>query len=467
MLTAKSKISYGVGIVLVLIVFWVIFGISMNSKLLDPENLFAVTLISERTYGEFWSESTYSHFVTYRPIIATIFKLEYDLLGFSPKVLNFTSLVLLAVLSCQIYDIVFRRSKNMLTAVIPALFFVTDWRLQENVDTFIGAQDTLAGIFGLWALWVLWFSQTKYKAGITFLLLLASFMSKEFGMAFALAVLVFALYEKPKQWKSIVMASFGAVAVFVAIRLVLGLIPLPGEYPSFMNRAKWSLINIASGFIFTFLPSFTGSDGELPLFNNINLPPTNHFQLNDSTIILFQVLPIVVLFLLGFSNKKERKLYLPLFFLIIGNSVLFFYKYAYRFHFIGIIGMYLIVGLGIDFLYNKLTRKLQLVEISTIFLILLAMILQQRGLYLHDYFRSYLEWNDPSQCTSDLGYSPAEIERCLTYRSLCIPTEEYYLREDFHGYYSATTPDTVRLVMQYYEIPAEYCTCLNPSPKCE
>ena len=129
--------------------------------------------------------------------------------------------------------------------------------------------------------------------------------------------------------------------------------------------------------------------------------------------------------------------------------------------------MYLIVGFGIDFLYNKLNRKLKWTEISIIFLIALAMILQQRGLFLHGYFRSYLDWNDPGQCTSDLGYSPAEIERCLAYRSICIPTEEYYLQEDFFGYYSATTPDTIRLVMQHYGIPIEYCTCLDPSPKCE
>ena len=153
MVNKKLIISYSTGLVFVSIIVWVIFGNIINRKMLDPENLFGVTLISERTYAEIWSESTYSHFIAYRPVIATIFKLEYDLLGFSPRVLNFTSLALLAVLSCQIYDIAFRRSKNILTAVITALFFVTDWRLQENVDVFIGAQDTLSGIFGLWALY--------------------------------------------------------------------------------------------------------------------------------------------------------------------------------------------------------------------------------------------------------------------------------------------------------------------------
>ena len=108
-----------------------------------------------------------------------------------------------------------------------------------------------------------------------------------------------------------------------------------------------------------------------------------------------------------------------------------------------------------------------MLNILIIFFMSMVPILQWRGGHFHDYLNQLVIWSDQDLCTREMGMSEAEVDLCMKSRGLCIPTEEYYLQENFNGYYSSVSPDTVQLVMEYYNMPLEHCTCLDPNPTCK
>jgi hypothetical protein len=456
----KDYILYSLGLGLILIVVWLIMSIAINRAAIDPETLASFKFIKERSLFDFWRGETFpGHFVAYRPIMASLFKIEYLLVGFNSPIFFLTDIILICVLAYLIYDVIYRKTRNLFPSIIATLFFVTDWRHFKNIYIITEAQATLAGIFGLLALWIVWFSKIKRRNILIFFLLLASVLSKEFGLAFSLAVFIFALYERPKERKSLIAVSISVVVIFIGIRLSLGELPSTSSDFSFLT----ALLNMASGFFFSFIPLFiTKSDGDLPSLGDIHFPPAE-----AKMIILFQILPIVILFLMGFKDKENRRITIPVFFIIVGNSVLFFFRYAYRFHFIGNIGIYLIAGFGINHIYNKMREQSQMLDILIAIIISLILILQWRGEYFHNYLAHLVSLSDQALCTREMGLSEREVGLCMKKRELCIPTEEYYLQENFGGYYSSTDPDTVVMIMEYYNMPLEACSCLDPDPTCK
>ena len=89
-----------------------------------------------------------------------------------------------------------------------------------------------------------------------------------------------------------------------------------------------------------------------------------------------------------------------------------------------------------------------------------------RGTDFNQHLKQRVADSDRSICEDNIDLSEFEVALCKSYRSLCIPSDEYYQQENFSGYYSSTEPRTVEIVIDYYDLPKQECTCLDPYPTC-
>jgi len=443
----RINFTYLFGLLTLLTCMVLIMGVMVNRKAMDPEALANFRYMKDLDFAQIWTGETFpGHFVTYRPMMATLLRAEYLVFGFNPPAFFTVNLVLLMVTAWLVYDIIYRATGEMLPALLGAGFLITDWQIVQTLYVIGEVQVTLAGVFGLGALWLVWFGKREgmLKTAVVFLLLLASALSKEFGLAFALAVFIDAVYKREGKWKTYVMISISAVAAFILLRLlVVSGAPTGKDYSSIQNMLKWFGFNISSGFLGTFFNLFRpASDGDLPSLDNLRFTTVEAWQ-----ITILQIVPIITLFILGFKKVDERRATVPLLFLLLGNSFLFFWNYAFRFHFLGKVAMYAVIGFGIAYLFRKwapLPRKLNLLIVTCMYL---GAILLWRGQVFHEYLETHRGWTENGQ--------------------LCIPTDEYYQQEDFFGYYTVTDQETVRTVMEYYDLPLETCDCLDPYSVCK
>jgi len=463
-LSKKMDLSTLFSFLIITICVYLIMGLMINRTAYDPEALVNYKYMRELSIWDFWTGETLPGHVTatYRPVLGTLLKSEFLLFGFNPPIYFLVNVLLVLTLAFMAYKIVLLTTLEPLPALVAVLLFITDWRLSPNIYVIGEVQITLAGVFGLSALLILWFGKGKKQPISVFILLLLSALSKEFGLAFSLAVFMDALLNKREGWKRYIWLTLGVVAFYVGMRLLIGVYPISTRsYPSFTNRIKWLGMNISSGFIFSFFNLFRPvSDGDLPSMANLR------YSLKEAgQIILWQIIPLFAFFLLGFKNKNYRKYSIPLLFLLLGNSLLFFWRYAFRFHFLGNISMYMIAGFGIDYVIKKLGSDIRLRNLILILFLFFGSILYWRGAEFRDYLDKVDRNTNREKCYES-GYSKAEIQQCLKNRSLCIPTQEYYQQDDFLGYYTKTDPETILMVMEYYQMPIETCTCLNPNPSC-
>lgn len=421
-----------------------IMSIMVQRKAVDPEALVNFQYMREYGLQQVWTqESVPGHFATFRPITVSLIRIVYLIFGVNPPAFFSVNIILFCVAALLLYFIIFNKTNNALPALIAALLFVTDWRGTPNIHIIGEVQSTLAAIFGLSALIVAWSGRWKFNPVVVFFLLLGAALCKEFGLAFSLAALIFSLFKSHSNWKYYLASAFGAVGTYSLLRILLNTIPTSTKgYTSLANSFKWIIYNISNGFTFTFFPLFrTETDGELPSLNSLRFPPQEAWL-----ILIFQIIPVIVLFILAFRDKKNSAITVSLFFVIIGNSILFFFKYAYRFHFLGNVAMYALVGFGLSYLFNQMSGKAHLYNWVILLFMYSTAIIVWRADSQHDYMQMHRDWT----------------ERAL----LCIPTDEYYEQEDYRGHYSLVDQETVIQVMEFYEMPLDYCECLDPTPIC-
>ncbi len=460
----KINIAYILGVITIIVGVISIIGVIINRRLIDAEALTNFRYMRQLTLADVWTgETVPGHFVTYRPVTGSVLRLEYLIFGLNPPVFIAINLVFLGLLAILIFEIIFRKTKELLPALVAALFFITDWRLSPNVEVIGEVQITLAAIFGLSSLWLIWFGKGKFRPVIVFLLLLLSTLSKEFGLAFSLAVLMDAVINRRPDWKLYAGIAIGVVIVFIGIRIGLQTMPIPAnEYSSILNRLKWYVVNIGSGFLFTFVNLFRPeSDGELPNIDNLRYQSEEVVQ-----IIVLQIIPIIMVFILGFKSKENRRFTIPLLFAIFGNSFLFFLKYAFRFHFIANVSMYIISGFGLNYLIKKWRSNSSRLNNLIIVFMIASALLVWRGTDFNQHLKQRVADSNSSICEENIDLSESEVALCISYRSLCIPSNKYYQQENFSGYYSSTDPKTVEIVIDYYDLPKQKCTCLDPYPTC-
>jgi len=435
---------YIFNVLLIIGIVVALMGIMVERIAVDAEALVNFQYMQELNLGEIWiQESVPGHFTTYRPITVSLIRLEFLLFGITPPLFFITNIVLLCFVALLINFIIYQKTKTALPALIAALLFISDWRVTPNIYVIGEVQSTLAALFGLSAFIVAWNGKRRYSPVIVFFLLLGAALCKEFGLAFSLGILIFSLFKTHPNWKHYLGSAIGSVGIYSLLRILLNTLPTSSNGPTtFANSIKWMIYNISNGFTFTFFPLFrTETDGELPSILSLRFPPQEAWL-----ILILQIIPIIIFFIFAYRDKEKYSYTVPLFFVIIGNSILFFFKYAYRFHFLGNVAMYILVGFGLSYIFTRMSEKSSLQNWLILLFMYCTAIIAWRADSMHDYLTMHREWT----------------ERAV----LCIPTNEYYEQENFRGHYTGIDKETIIQVMEYYEMPLDECTCLDPTPIC-
>lgn len=159
----------------------------------------------------------------WRPLAYLTIWVQYALVGFD-RVADYyvVNIALWALAAWLVYRIVLAFTASDLAAVASGLFVLVDVRAVPPVAWIVGRQGTMACVFGLLAVWLV------VRAGASRLgirdrvaigvLLAASALSKEYGLAFAGALVLHALLERRFD---VLRPAVVAVAAYGALRLTL------------------------------------------------------------------------------------------------------------------------------------------------------------------------------------------------------------------------------------------------------
>ena len=249
-----------------------------------------------------------------------------------------------------LYALVHRLTRSRLAAAAAAAVLAVDSRALNELIWIAERQATLALLFGLLAVVaVVWWGDSPRRgllAATVLVLLSLSALSKEYGIAFFVAVPLLAGLYRPRHWRAVTLAAVGAVAVYVVFRFGLAG-GATGAYCEDMglwkrrhrvcydalglgDKLEQYFYNVGATLVGTVFPQF---------FNDIGIvrkPPAKEL-----------LEPLVVAGLAAVGAFRRPRAVLPLLSLVAGNAVLSFLVYRPRNQIIGMAGLYASAGVGL------------------------------------------------------------------------------------------------------------------------
>jgi hypothetical protein len=295
----------------------------------------------------------------WRPLAYLTIQLQFWLVGVEHVAWYFvSSLLLLLALGYFVFLLVSVLSGSKLSAMIVASAMVVDERFVEVMKWITGRQTPLAALFGLTAL--LMVSSTAggamraWHLGAIFLLLLAAPLSKEYGLAFACAVLTYALSKPAEHKRRLAAVAAAAVVVYMGIRLAV--VGVGGDYCNqiaFFNqvrelcygemepaaRISQYLYNVVASGIGILLPGLLASNGRLSV----------------SPVLVAGSLIWLFLAVVGWRRLLNKTL--PMLLLIAFNALLSYLVYRSRNQIVGALGLYASAGVGLAYLLSWAKRQ--------------------------------------------------------------------------------------------------------------
>jgi len=154
----------------------------------------------------------------WRPLPYATVWLTHRLLGLDGAAVHF-AVNLLVWIACAwlVYRLVRDATDSAAAGFVAGVFLLSDTRVSWTLTAIIDRQMSLACVFGLLAWWLVVRSSHRPSGGrlaSIAILLVASALSKEFGLAFAVAVLVAGVGQRRFAY-----AAASAIAIYAALRL--------------------------------------------------------------------------------------------------------------------------------------------------------------------------------------------------------------------------------------------------------
>ena len=223
MRAAIGRHGYALGALTLLVV--VAYGGAVTTHPLVLDNLVYFSLGARSDPSSFFTESFTTYFPGYRPLGTLSFWLQYQVSGLTTEPYFIFNILVWLGCGVAVYALVQRLTGSRLAGGFAGMFLLVDDRVNIVVWNLTERQNALTCLFGLLALLVIFGSyrerHTRLAAAGIFVLLLASALSKEYGLAFSAAALVAALTMRGPGWKAIAVASIAAVGTYAALRLGL------------------------------------------------------------------------------------------------------------------------------------------------------------------------------------------------------------------------------------------------------
>jgi len=355
----------------------------------------------------------------YRPFTYFSLWLQHEISGFTLSA--FYSLNLFLWLACAVvaYLLVFVNTASWMAAGAAALLLLTDDRFFTALVWLIERQTTMACVFGALGLVGAYAAQRLdtpkriLLAGIYIALVLAA-LSKEFGLAFALAVATVAIVGSPRYRSALLRIAAAAIVTYLALRWIVASGPLlgsetssnrgffQGSEPEYAGRGLCEMMglggtiehvcygdlgtgeklgryawNIAATFVGIIFPPLIGDNGEIvaPTFLGETFGASQGYVgFSWSSLIV----PTVVLALAIVGWRRNPRLTLPLLVVIVGNALLSFLYFRDRNVLAGVIALYATAGIGATYLAawakeNWLTGRPPWMRIAVVAIVPLAL----------------------------------------------------------------------------------------------
>jgi hypothetical protein len=194
-----------------------LFAPVLSMRPLEADNVYALAWVHSAPLGAVFIGDA-AILPEWRPLPYATLWVMHHLLGLNGMTVHFiVNLAIWIACAWLVYGLVRDVSGSVAAGLIASLFLLSDTRVTWTLTSIIDRQMSLACLFGLLA-WRLVIRsphppRRARVAGIA-LLLIASALSKEYGLAFAVAVLASGLRQRPFAY-----AALSAIAMYVVLRL--------------------------------------------------------------------------------------------------------------------------------------------------------------------------------------------------------------------------------------------------------
>jgi hypothetical protein len=332
-----------------------VYNLYLSMKPLDFDNVYALHMAARTGFLSMLRGTRFGYLNQpyYRPVADFTIILQYRLFGLVTGSYFFVNLLIWIACALGTYGLVAFRSKSRLSAAVAAAVLLVDPRASEALYWIEERQSSMCVLFGLGALLLAmmpaWRTRPRLRGAAIFILLLASFLSKEYGLAFAGAVLLIGAMWKDRGWRSLIAIAFLAVASYGAIRLLTGNTDYTGYCQTvgffqqerdvcYSNldlggRLQQNAYNVGASIVGTLLPGLFSDIGQIDV------------RLSQ---VLVADAPLLLLALFGLAKGPRRSI--PLLGLVLMNAILNFVLYRGRNQLVGMLGLYATAGTGLAYL---------------------------------------------------------------------------------------------------------------------
>ncbi|OGH47318.1 MAG: hypothetical protein A3A51_00915 [Candidatus Levybacteria bacterium RIFCSPLOWO2_01_FULL_39_10] len=379
--TTIKKGVYILIIVGIIVYFFGLFNnfvIDDNAQIVDnPINHSINNFFTFFTGSTFYSGSNQLVGIYYKPITTSFFSLVYSIFGPNPFWFHLLQMTV-HIANASILFLVLIRFFKIPTSLVLSLIFLVHPINSESVFYISASQEALFFLFGILGLWlIISYKSMRYTilAGVSFFL---SLLSKETGMLFVLASILYAVLFNRKLLTTVVTTSSVVVFIYFFLRIsAIGLFNQPMNTPIANSDLVDRLINIPS-IIFLYIKTFV-----FPLNLSSSYQWTNEsINFNNFFLPLFVdiIFSLIILFLGIVIYKKhfykDFKIYLffvsfLIFGLLLHSQILpLDSTAAERWFYFPIIGLLGIIGVFIESLVKKKWMNIILCGLLIIGLIL-------------------------------------------------------------------------------------------------
>ena len=371
----RTALSHVVAVVALTGLGIVAFGFAVHTPPFDIDNLVGLSLGDVHTPATIWGPESTTTIPAFRPFSRTTIWLQYQLFGVASAQYFAVNVAIWIAVGILAYALVYIEFGSVIGGLAAGALVVSDWRAKEALFWIGERQASLAVFLGLAAL--LWAyvlvkraenSPTHrsrwFEVGGVTVLLLASALSKEYGLAFAGAVSTLGLLQISRSIGRPLLASgLVALGLYVLLREALAGGATAGEYcdesigywgmhlPNVCGDGRTALLAmylVFASLVGTFFPSLFDDDGALLVAT------TNQFY-QPGVVSLMASGLLAGLAIFAWVTMPRRTL--PFLSLVVGNAVLGFLIYRTRNQLVGAVGIYVSAAAGASTLLGRVVRS--------------------------------------------------------------------------------------------------------------
>jgi hypothetical protein len=378
----RLALEHGIAVAGLVIIGIGAWGASVNARPFTSDNFQGLSLATASNPLDYFTAG-FSNLPAYRPVTELSLWLQYRILGITPESYFIFNIAVWIGVAVALYALVYLLSGSVLASALAAAVLLLDPRALSAIFVIGDRATSFVALCGLVALMVAMKyrpdgRRARWVEGALVLLLVVGALSKEYGLAFFVAVGLVGLITRREARRQLILVVLAAAGIYAFMRFVVaggpattycetmgigqrvreacyGHVPktlgVPAEVLNGWARIKQHGWNIGASFVGTFFPSLFTPDGAL------NYGSFGEFISNHAHSVVPGARPTGDFFtrflaagLAVVAWVRMPRQTLPLLGLIVANALLSLTIYRTRNQIAGVVGVYASAGVGLAIL---------------------------------------------------------------------------------------------------------------------